>query len=220
MINAFREIRLTNSNLKVSGVDSRLYVGQNTTVFQNETGSFITSAQTGLFYPASNPSGYITSAQAGGVQTIGVSGGTVSGAVVITGLGGTIVSRTGQTVYVSTDLSAYALSANTGSFVTTSQTGVFATAANLASTGSTFAAWTGKFQSLVTSITPTGLDNYFIQFPLNFSSAPRVVASVEVTGNVMYNIAVQSRTISGYTCLFSDLVAESGVSVNTIATLN
>jgi hypothetical protein len=65
------------------------------------TGSFITTANTGLFYPSSNPSGFLTSAQAGGVQSLNVSGATISGVVTLTGIGGLVISRTGQTIVFS-----------------------------------------------------------------------------------------------------------------------
>ncbi len=289
MVNAFREVRLTNTNLKVSGADSRLYVGANTTVFQSETGVFALAANTGgfvsngqtgnfvdrgqsgqfatatsvtalqnwsgistgLYYPyASNPAGYLTSA--GSATSLSVTGLAISGAISLTGLGSTVVTKSGQTIYVNTDLSSYATAANlatananiasTGANLQSQITADVANLAadiinlastgsnlqgqvntlttNLASSGNTFAVYTGKFQSFSGSLTPTGADSYFISFPLNFASVPRIAASIEVTGSILYMMNVQNKTISGFTALISDLIAESGVSVLGMATIN
>lgn len=231
MINAFKEIRLTNANVKVSGADSRLYVGANTTVFQSETGVFLTSgqtgnfvtmSQTGQFYAASNPSNYTT----------------------IAAVDASYYLRSNPSGYIgSAQTGAFATSANlistgsnlqeqistTNTNVTTTQTNLASTGSNLqgqvntlttnlASSGNTFALWTGKFQSFITAISP-GLDIYPISFPIVFSSIPKVVSSLEITGEILYNIAVQTRSTTGYFCLFSDIVTEN-VSINTIATLN
>jgi hypothetical protein len=83
------------------------------------TGQFITTAQTGGFYPSTNPNNYITSSQVSGVFGINVTGQVISGIVVITGIGGTVVDISGNAVRISGGSSI-----NTGGFVTTGQTGV------------------------------------------------------------------------------------------------
>lgn len=65
---------------------------------------------------------------------------------------------------------------------------------------------------------PTGVDSYFIGWTPNYPSAPTMIqATLGVTGDAIYGINIRNRTISGYTAIFSDLIAESGVYVNTFA---
>lgn len=71
----------------------------------------------------------------------------------------------------------------------------------------------------VVTIIPTGVDDYFIAFGVTFGQIPKVQCTVEVTGDITYFCAVRGRTTSGYTALFSDTVRESGVSVNTFASI-
>lgn len=186
MIAAYKQLRLTNSLVTVTGgADTRLQVGSRQVVYTDETGNF-----------------------GGGTRVSSLN--TLTGALTASGYGNITVTNDGSNVVrISGDVSN------------------LATVANLASTGSTLQTqisslnvWTGGFQSFTTSITPTGNDNYFIQFPVNFSIAPRVVTSVEVTGSVMYGVVVSSRTISGYTALFTDTIADSGISLHTIASVN
>ena len=114
----------------------------------------------------------------------------------------------------------YPLNSNPSGYISTTQTGTFASLTNLAATGAIFATYTGNIQDFATGITPTGLDTYFIQFPFNFSVTPRVLTTVEVTGSIIYGTAVSNRTVSGFTALFSDYIAESGVKLNVYATIN
>lgn len=74
----------------------------------------------------------------------------------------------------------------------------------------------GNSQEFVTSI-PTGVELFPVIFPVSFPSVPKVQATVEVTGDVMYFVGVKNRTTTGYFALFSDIITEDGVSVNTFA---
>ncbi len=165
MIHAFRQVRLTNSLLTVTG-DTRLQVGNRQVVYTDETGSFGNGASAGV---------------------ASING--LTGALTASGYGDITVTTNGNILQISGNNS----SLNT---------------------------WTGNQQSFYTSISPTGNDTYFIEFPFSFSSAPKVVASVEITGDVLYSIAIRNRTVSGYSVIFSDYIAESGVGVHTIATIN
>ena len=88
----------------VTGASGHLQI--QITAINNETGNFVTSSQTGQFYPINNPSGYITGVDLSNYATIpfvtGVSG-------YHSGLIATLYAETGS----------YALSVNTGSFLTT-----------------------------------------------------------------------------------------------------
>lgn len=103
---------------------------------------------------------------------------------------------------------------------------------NLASTGSTlqtnidnlsgyanatFVAKTSN-QVFTTNLTP-GADAYSINYPVPFGGVtpPKVQATLEVSGDVMYNLSVQSVGLTGYTGLLSDNVLESNVKIHTFA---
>lgn len=103
---------------------------------------------------------------------------------------------------------------------------------NLASTGSTlqtnintlsgyanatFVAKTSN-QVFTTNLTP-GADAYSINYPVPFGGVtpPKVQATLEVAGDVMYNLSIQSVGFTGYTGLLSDNVLESNVKIHTFA---
>jgi hypothetical protein len=99
---------------------------------RSETGQFITTALTGVlvpvgitgnaFYPRfGNPSNFLTSISTFGVTSINVSGISLSGGLIFTGINGQTIIRSGQTIVFS--------GANTGGLVSISQTGQFITTA-------------------------------------------------------------------------------------------
>ncbi len=75
-------------------------------------------------------------------------------------------------------------------------------------------------QSFITGILPTGFEEYFIKFPNDFSEIPKIQTTVEVSGDILYGINVRNKSISGFTALFTDDIAESGVYLNVFATIN
>ena len=117
-------------------------------VSTGQTGQFFAASATGAFYSSTNPLGYITSAQAGGVSSILVTGVNVSGVVIISGIGGTVVSVQGNSVLISGGGGSSG-SIPTGSFVTTGQTGQFITSSqtgqfvSIGSTGGLFSVASG-----------------------------------------------------------------------------
>jgi len=59
-----------------------------------------------------------------------------------------------------------------------------------------------------------------VLFPQAFGAIPRVVqTSIEVTGDVMYYMAIRNRATTGYWAIFSDTITESGVVLHTLAIL-
>ena len=102
---------------------------------------------------------------------------------------------------------------------------------NIASTGSildskvnslsgyanaTYVAKTSQ-QVFTKSLTP-GLDAYQINFPVSFGGAiPKVLATLEVPGDVMYNLSTKSIGTAGYTGLLSDNILEAGAKIHTFA---
>ena len=222
MIQAFNQIRLTNNIVNASG--NRLSVGGQGVVYQSETGGFATSAN------LISSGAYLTnliSASSAGVTSVN----SATGVLTILGAGNVSVTTNGANITISGNTGQYSnfittsqtgqfyAANNPNGFITSAQTGVFATSLNLVATGLSFATYTGKQQTFTTSIA-SGADNYFVQFPFNFPVVPRVNVTLEVTSSYIYSLAVSNRTISGYTCLFSDIVAETGVYLHTFASLN
>lgn len=62
-----------------------------------------------------------------------------------------------------------------------------------------------------------GLDAYAIMYPVAFVSTPKVQATLEVPGEVMYNLSVRSVGPDGYTGVLSDNIAETPVYIHTFA---
>ena len=62
-----------------------------------------------------------------------------------------------------------------------------------------------------------GLDAYAIIYPVPFVGTPKVQATLEVPGEVMYNLSVRSVASDGYTGVLSDNIVESPVYIHTFA---
>jgi hypothetical protein len=208
-----------------------LQVGSEQVAYRSQTGFFASTGQVDLnYYPRSNPSGYITAAQAaaqaGGVTSLSVSGSTFSGVLNISGVNGiSVISGNSNTIIIS--------GFNTGNFLTNGQTGSLASQGWVdqfyyprsnpsgyvqnTQTGSFIT--TGNQQSFVTTVA-TGIDLQYVSFPFNFPIIPKIVASMEVSSDIMYSMNVRNRSISGYNAIFSDTIQETGVFIHTIATIN
>lgn len=93
-----------------------------TVVRPSETGFFITSSQTGAFYPTSNPSGFVTGSVVRPSET---------GSFITTAQTGAFYPTSNPSGYITgVDLSAYVTGSvvrpsETGNFITSSQTGAF-----------------------------------------------------------------------------------------------
>ena len=133
-------------------------------------GTVITSNDTGVFYPRSNPSGFITG---------------------IAGL----------------DLSSYV----TGSVVRPGETGNFYTNNNPSGYISNT-----NLQKLKIPL-QTGIEIYTGTFNTAFNSIPTVVATIEATGLFNYVTTLVNVTTTGFVTDFSDIIGESGVTLNIIA---
>jgi len=73
-------------------------------------------------------------------------------------------------------------------------------------------------QVFTTPLTP-GSDSYTINYPVVFAGIipPKVQATLEVSGDVMYNLSIKSINQTGYVGLLSDNVLENDVSIHTFA---
>jgi hypothetical protein len=73
-------------------------------------------------------------------------------------------------------------------------------------------------QQVFTTTLDVGLDAYQINFPLSFGGPiPKVQATLEVPGDVMYNLSTKSIGTAGYTGLLSDNILEAGAKIHTFA---
>jgi len=195
----------SNPSGYITGVDLSGYVTGDV-VRPSETGNFITTSQTGVFYPDSNPSGFITgvdlSSYATQTYVTGVSGylqQQVNNLNNATGeyVTGSVVrpNETGAFLTTGTADNRYALKSATGNFITTSQTGVFAsqTYVNNAS---------GYLQTQVTAI-----NNQTGNFALKSQTGSLLTTGaadgryVSLTGN---------QTISGDKTFADKLIAKTG----------
>jgi hypothetical protein len=94
------------------------YVNGNLLVFKSETGNFATKLDLNNYYLSSNPNGYLTANDIGGVGIVKSLNG-ITGHVNIVGTDNIDVSISGNSIVVSADLIS-------GNFVEKSETGVFA----------------------------------------------------------------------------------------------
>jgi hypothetical protein len=73
-------------------------------------------------------------------------------------------------------------------------------------------------QQVFTKSLTLGLDAYQIDFPVSFGGPiPKVLATLEVPGDVMYNLSTNSIGTAGYTGLLSDNILEAGAKIHTFA---
>lgn len=199
------------------------------------------SSTTGDFYLNTNPSGYITSAALssyalqssltgasgylqGQITTLNNTTGTfITGSVIRpsdTGIFYTINNPSGYITGV--DLSSYATRAFT--------TGV---SGSLQSQVSTLDARTGDYyprtnpsgyitgvnQISFRTLIPTGVEETGITFPYTFSSIPRVFADFSLYSDTGYLVGMKNIAATGYIAVFSDVIEETGLYLQTLATL-
>lgn len=218
MISAFKHIRLSGYNLTpvVGGEKLRLGFGNSGIAYYSEL--------TGV-------SGYLQSLiNQADANVDSING--LTGAINITG-------NDGVTIQVDAGLGQITVVGNSGYFqglVNTLTQNLNTTgntlSTNLATTGSTLqtnidnlsgyanATYVAKTSNQVftTTLTP-GADAYSINYPVVFAGiiAPKVQATLEVSGDVMYNLSIKSISTTGYTGLLSDNVLENDVKIHTFA---
>ena len=108
----------------------------------------------------------------------------------------------------------------------------FASDAQLTTTGSTLdtkinnlsgyanASFVAKTSNQVfTTPLTIGLDAYAINYPVPFpfGNTPKIQATLEVDGDVMYNLSIRSIGLTGYTGILSDNILEAGAKIHTFA---
>jgi hypothetical protein len=150
---------------------------------------------TGLFYPITNPSGFITG---------------IDSSIYITGA----VVRPSDTgaFYPVYNPSGFITGVNLSQYSTISfSTGISGHLQNQINTLSS-----GN-QSFLT-VLPTGIEYTGVMFPTSFSSVPQVYPSLIVNSDTGYLVWPRYVGATGYTACFSDVIGQSGINLQTFAT--
>ena len=99
----------------------------------------------------------------------------------------------------------------------------FATIINLNTTGSNLQNQINTIlsnQQIFTTLLTPGLDAYQINYPIPFnSSIPKIQATLEIPGNILYNLTISNINMTGYTGLLSDDLTENGAKIHTFASI-
>jgi len=207
MISAFKHIRLSGYNLTPVAGGEKLRLG-----FGN-SGLAYYSELTGV-------SGYLQSLiNQADANVDSING--LTGAINITG-------SNGVTIQVDAGLGQITVVGNSGYFrgLVDTLTQNLATTGNILQTNinnfsgyvnTKYVAKTSN-QVFTTTLAP-GADAYSINYPVVFAgiTPPKVQATLEVAGDVMYNLSIKSISTTGYTGLLSDNVLESDVKIHTFA---
>ena len=97
-------------------------------------------------------------------------------------------------------------------FVAKSETGVFYPASN----PSGFI--TGLNQVSFLTLLPTGIEETGVLFPYTFSSIPIIFSDLIQVSDTGYLVGIKNTSVSGYTAIFSDVIQETGIYLQTLAT--
>ena len=136
-----------------------------------------------------------------------------------------IVGNSGYFQALTNSLSARLNQSGTAYYNTfATQTNLFETGKALSDYDRAYSGWANaqfvaksSNQVFTKTLTP-GLDAYQIDFPVSFGGPiPKVQASLEVAGEVMYSLSTRSVGTAGYTGVLSDNIAENGVKIHTFA---
>jgi hypothetical protein len=207
------QLKAYATRVYVSG-ENKFYLLTNLANRTNVSGwtpeSYITTGDTGIFYPRSNPSGFITGVNLSSYATIAnlnaVSGALQTQINNISGGGGI----TGD----------YYPNSNPSGFITGVDLSNYATNSNLSSTGANL---NNKINSLsgyveeenilvFTAELPSGEETAFLTYPFSLGSLPSsITCSFQNTiDNVIYNYTLGQITQSGFRANFSDILSNSG----------
>jgi hypothetical protein len=99
----------------------------------------------------------------------------------------------------------------------------FATRINLDATGSSLQNQIDTIlsnQQIFTTPLTAGSDTYQINYPVSFGGPiPKIQATLEVPGNVLYNLSISDIKTYGYTGLLSDDLTEINAKIHTFASI-
>lgn len=209
-------------------------------VFQGMTGQFIDSSMTGTLVPAGitgnafyprfgNPSNFLTAAQAGGVQSVNITGQIISGALTMTGIGGTQVTISGNTIVVSGGTSSTSSVGGgvtglgiSGSSPLTGYIQLVGTSGILLTQGqnpNVIAVSFGSANSyLFNSGISSGVSLQFINFPVALGSNPTVLTSLNSnTGSPIIGSQTSGLVSTGFWITFANSIPDNSYNLNVFA---
>jgi len=136
-----------------------------------------------------------------------------------------IVGNSGYFQALTDSLSARLNQSGTAYYNTfATQTNLFETGKALSDYNTAYSGWANaqfvakSSNQVFTKTLTRGLDAYQIDFPVSFGGPiPKVQATLEVAGEVMYSLSTRSIGTAGYTGLLSDNIAEDNVKIHTFA---
>jgi hypothetical protein len=204
---------LNNDTLFYNSISGSWFSRQITTGDVSGIGNYFLNSQTGIFYPSSNPSGYITGVDLSSFATTsfvtGVSGFLQNQIIDLNDQTGNYYTIDNPSGYITgLDLSDYV----TGEVIRPSDTGIFYTIDN----PSGFI--TGLDQVSFLTLIHTGIEETGIAFPYTFSAIPRVLADLQLVSDTGYLVGVKNVATTGYVVVFSDVIEETGLYLHTFAT--
>jgi len=127
-----------------------------------------------------------------------------------------VTGDNGITIQVDSNLGEIKLVGNSGYFQYLTD--------NLATYNTNYSGWANaqfvaksSNQVFTKELTPLNLDAYAIMYPVAFVGTPKVQATLEVPGEIMYNLSIRSIGSDGYTGVLSDNITESPVYIHTFA---
>lgn len=77
---------------------------------------------------------------------------------------------------------------------------------------------TGTDQISFSVLLPTGIEETGVLYPRSFSSIPRVFANLMLNTDTGYYVGIKNTSITGYVAVFSDVIEETGLYLQTFAT--
>lgn len=232
MISAFKHIRLSGLNLTPLeqqniygyGIGTRLALGQSGLAYQTELLSVSGDLQAKINTANADVESIF-------IETGNGLGTTLQNALAFSGRDGLRIGVEGQNIL---------FSGNSGYFQGQIQglsANITNVSNNLVSTGNKILDITNNYNSaysgwanaefvakssnqVFTKTLNVGLDAYQIDFPVSFGGPiPKVQATLEVPGDVMYNLSVKSIGTAGYTGVLSDNILEIGAKIHTFASI-
>jgi len=233
MISAFKHIRLSGYNLTpVAGKtwdgssQLRLGFGNSGLAYYSElTG--ISGYLQGLINSANADVSKLNNLQ-GDLYITGNDGITIE---VNPGLGEIkVVGNSGYFQYLTDSLSSRLNQSGTTYYNTfATQTNLYLTGKALSDYNTAYSGWANaefvqkaKQQVFYKDLSPNDgtADSFAIIYPVSFGGPiPKIQATLEVAGDVMYNLAVKSIGTNGYTGVLSDNLAESSAKIHTFASI-
>jgi len=137
-----------------------------------------------------------------------------------------VVGNSGHFKAITDSLSARLDQSGTAYYNTfATQTNLFLTGKALSEYDTAYSGWANaqfvakSSNQVFTTPLSIRLDEYQINYPVPFGGAlpPKILATLEVPGNVMYSLSTRSVSTAGYTGVLSDNIAEDNVKIHTFA---